>query len=171
MNLNIKLMQRIGYTLIIVSLILFSVSIVSVYSNSSSFEKTINPNSSITLAMSNNVSAGDDILYSITPSNGTFNITAFLSGPSGQSIGFSNATGNSFTLTKETVSPQGGLWKLNITNHNGSVAYLKITLGHISYTTLSMFLLGFAFLPSGIALVVLSLVIRRREQRSPKYRF
>lgn len=171
MNLNIKLIQRIGYSLIVVSLVLFSVSLVSVYSNSASFEKAIRPDSSVTLVMSNNVSAGDDILYSITPSNGTFNITAFLSGPTGQSIGFTNATGKSYTLTKEVVSPAGGLWKLNVTNHNGSEAYLKITLGHISYITLSMFLLGFAFLPSGIALVILSLVIRRRELRAPKYRF
>lgn len=171
MNLNTKLIQRIGYSLIVVSLVLFSVSVFSVYSNSSSFDRNIAAGSTATITMHNNVTAGDDILYSITPANGTVNLTAFLVGPSGQSIGYSNASGSSYTVTKEIVSPESGMWTLTVINHKSTNASLKITLGHISYGTLTMFLLGFAFLPSGIALVVLSIVIRKRETRFSRYRF
>lgn len=171
MNLNTKLIQRIGYSLIVVSLVLFSVSVFSVYTNSSSYERNVAAGSTVTIQMSNNVTAGDDILYSITPANGTVNITAFLSGPSGQTTGYANASGASYTLTKEIVSSESGLWTLTVINHKDSNSSLKITLGHISYVTLSMFLLGFAFLPSGIALVILSIVIRKRETNFSRYRF
>ncbi len=171
MNFNIKLTQRIGYSLIVVSLILFSVSVVSVYTNSSSYDRTIQPNSSSTFLLNKTISAGDDILYSITPSNGTANIMIYLSGPSGQEIGYSNLSGASYTLTKEIVSPSTGVWSLVIHNNNPSAVKLKVTIGHISYATLSMFLLGFAFLPSGIALVILSIIIRKRESRLSRYRF
>lgn len=171
MNINTKLMQRIGYTLIVVSLVLFSISVFSVYSNSTQSQKNLAPNSTLNLPLARNVSAGDDILYSITPTNGTANITVYLVGPSGQTIAYSNASGASYTLTKEVVSPASGKWVLTVINHQSTNTTLKIIIGDISYTTLSMFLLGFAFLPSGIALVILSLVIRKRESSLSRYRF
>lgn len=171
MNFNIKLAQRIGYSLIVVSLILFSVSIVSVYSNSSSFSDTVMPNTAKSFTFNKTLSAGDDILYSITPANSTADLTVYLSGPSGEHIAYSNLSGSSYTLTKEAVSPESGIWSLIIFNHNATPATVKVTIGNISYLTLSMFLLGFAFLPSGIALVVLSIIIRKRESKFPRYRF
>ncbi len=171
MNLNIKLMQRIGYSLIVASLILFSVSVVSVYSNSATFNRNISPGSSVTLAMNKNTSAGDDILYSLSPSNGTMTITAFLSGPSGQRLGYSNASGATYTISREVVSPEAGLYTLTVMNHGNDTLGVKVIVGKISYTTLSMFLLGFGLLPSGIALVILSMIIRRRESRFSRYRF
>lgn len=172
MNFNIKLVQRIGYSLIAVSLILFSVSVLSVYTNSDSFNKTISPDSSASLTLNKTVSAGDDILYSITPANSTPNLLIYLSGPSGQKIGWSNLSGSSYTLTKQIVSPESGTWSLVVFNNNrSSDVSVKVTLGHIGYLTLSLFLLGFAFLPSGIALVVLTFVIKRKESNYPRYRY
>ncbi|MCL4335113.1 MAG: hypothetical protein M1402_03340 [Candidatus Thermoplasmatota archaeon] len=171
MGINIKLIQRLGYILIAVSVIIFAVSIGSVYSSTSVLQKTVSSGSEISIPVGGNISRGNDILYSITPVNSSVDLTIYLLGPQGQKVAFSNISGVAYTLTKAVVTPSAGRWSLVVVNANSVPASMKITTTFVSYLTLSFILLGFALLPSGIALVILGMIIRKKQSRFSRYRF
>ncbi len=169
MNINIKLIQRIGYTLIVSSIVIFSISVYSFYNGTQTSTAIIAAGSHIEKPFNGSVSAGDDLLYSITPLSGNASLSAYLVGPGNITTAFSNLSGASYTVTKEIVSPASGQWHVEVMNEGLSNLSVKITVGHLEYGILSLFLIGFSLLPSGIALVILAIVIRRRELRRDRY--
>lgn len=171
MGINLRLIQRLGYILIVVSIIIFAVSIWSVYSSTAVIQKTIAPGSEISIPVGQDISKGNDILYSVTPVNSSVDLSIYVLGPQGQKLALANMSGVAFTLTKAVVTTSSGKWNLVVVNSNSSTTSLKITTTYVSYLTLSFILLAFALLPSGIALTVLGMIIKKKQSRFSRYRF
>ena len=158
---------KIGAVLIIASLVLFSLSVYLVTSNTTSANNvTIAPGSSYTIS-NGYVSAGDDIDYTVTTNLASFNITTSLTVSSGTSFGNENATQKS-SLTEVVVSPGSGNVSLVIKNTGSQSINVDATVGKIVYTTLLAVVTGLVLLPSGIVLVGLYYYSRHVENRKER---
>ena len=158
---------RIGALLIIASLVLFSLSVYLVESNTASAQNiSIGPGGSYTLT-DRNVSAGDDIDYTVTSTLTTFNVSAYLYVSSGSHFGSENATQKS-SLTGVVVSPGSGVLSLTVRNTGSQTINIDVSVGTIGYTTLLTIITGLVFLPSGVVLVGIYYYSRHVERRKER---
>lgn len=164
---------KIGGVLIIASLVLFSISIYLVESNTSSVNNVqIAPGSTYKF-VNGNVTAGDDIDYTVTSNLIAFNITTQLVVSSSSPFGNETALQKS-SLTNVVVSPSSGTISLFIKNTGNQTINIDASVGTIGYPTLLTVIFGFVLLPSGIVLVALFYysrhVERRKERRFREFR-
>ncbi|MCL4314429.1 MAG: hypothetical protein M1454_01690 [Candidatus Thermoplasmatota archaeon] len=160
---NPTMLMRVGIVLIAASLVLFTVSAIQISSGGQSFGQHSLPDHSFQyFNFSKNVTAGDDLEYTILPSSSHVNITAFLITPSGSSMDYSNVTIAS--VSKVIVAPYTGHWELVVHNNANATANFSASMTDISYSSLLMLDFAVALLPSGAALLVLAMIIRRRER-------
>jgi hypothetical protein len=158
---------KIGAVFIIASMVLFSLSVYLVTSNTSLANNvTIAPGSSYTLS-DGYVSAGDDIDYTVSTNLASFNITTYLFVSSGNSFGNGSATQKS-SLTGVVVSPSSGNVSLVIKNTGSQSINVDASVGKIVYTTLLTVVTGLVLLPSGIVLVGLYYYSRHVEKRKER---
>lgn len=167
---NRRRLLRIGIVMIVVSIVLFSLSVYLIDSNTA-HENTvyIDPGTTYTL-LKGHVDAGDDIDYSVILPTGAANsthITAFLSFSSGGTAGYVNSTNTSST-SKVLVSPYTGNVSLVITNKGSSTIIVNAAVGIVSYGALLTIVFGIALLPSGIALMGIHYYSRIVERRKEK---
>ena len=165
--------RKIGALMMIASLVLFSLSVYLVDSNTASASNvTIAPGNSYTLTKGY-VSAGDDIDYTVTSNLAAFNITTHLAVDSISSFGNETAIQKS-SITDVVVSHSSGNVSLVITNTGAHSISVDASLGTIGYPTLLSVIFGFVLLPSGIALLGLYYysrhIERRKERRLREYR-
>lgn len=164
---------KLGAILIIASLVLFSLSVYMVESNTVSTKSvSIGPGGTYTLT-DKNVSAGADIDYTITSTLTSFNVTTYLAVSSGSHFGNDSATQKS-SLTGVVVSPSSGVLTLTIKNTGSQTINVDISVGTIGYGTLLTIVFGLVLLPSGIVLVGIYYysrhVERRKERRLREFR-
>lgn len=164
---NRKRLQKIGIVLVIVSVLLFSLSVFLIYSNTAHASNvSIGPGSSYTLNMGN-VSAGDDIDYSVSTNLQMFNLTTYLSYNTGASAGYVNVT-NSSSVTKVIVSPDSGNVSLVIKNTGSYTINVDASIGIVDYYTLVSLVFGFVLLPSGIVILGVYYYSRYVERQKEK---
>ncbi len=166
---NRKRLQQVGIVLIAASLVFFALSVYIIDSNSVHQNYiSISPGSTYTLAKGQ-VSAGDDIDYSIISPTGTnaTSVSAHLSYDTGAAAAYVNAT-NTASITKVVVSPYTGNVSLVITNNGASTIIVDASVGVVNYLSLMTIVFGIALLPSGFALVGIYFYSRRVERRKEK---
>ena len=164
-----KKLLKFAALLIIMSVTLFSFSVYSI-------EQGITKQNSVTIGPGSvhaitkiNVSAGDDLEYSVSSQGSSLNISAFLVSPDNSSTGYLNISGG-YSGSKVIVAPLSGNWTLMIRNNGNSQAVVDISLGDVSYLTLMSTIFGFVLLPSGIALLIIYSYARVKERRREKLR-
>lgn len=158
---------KIGAAFIVASLVLFSLSVYLIESNTASANNVkIAPGSSYTLS-NGYVSAGDDIDYTVTTNLAAFNITTYLTVSSGSSFGNESAVQKS-SLTGVVVSTASGNVSLIIKNTGSQAISVDATVGKIIYTTLLSVIFGLVLLPSGIVLVGVYYYSRHVERRKER---
>lgn len=160
---NPTMLIRVGVVLIAASLVLFTVSALQISSGGQAFgEQTLSGHHQSDFNFSRNVSAGDDLEYTILPSSSHVNLTAFLISPHGSVMDYSNITIAS--VSRVIVAPYSGHWELVVQNNANTTANFSASMTDIAYSSLLMLDFAIALLPSGGALLILALVIRRRER-------
>ena len=165
---NRRRLLKIGAIFILVSIVLFSLSVYLIDSNTVTQKSiTIVPGGSYNL-LKGHVSAGDDIDYSITTTTlNTFNVTSYLQYDTGATAAYANAT-NSSSVTNVIVSHYSGNLSLVIVNKGSSTIYVSASIGSIDYVTLLTLVFGFVLLPSGIVLVGIYSYSRYVERKKEK---
>lgn len=164
---NRKRILKLGVILLAASIVLFSLSVYLLDSNSVRNDSiTIGPGSSYTL-VKGHINAGDDIDYSITTNVNNINVTSYLSYDTGATAAHVNAT-NTSSVTSTIVSPYTGNVSLVIVNTGSSTISVDASVGTVNYVTLVTLVFGFVLLPSGIALVGIyyySRIVERRKEK------
>lgn len=164
---NKKRMLQIGVSLIVLSIIVFSLSTYFISQSTTTYNKEIAMGGPYGIASLHGVSQGDDLEYSVTPANGTPNITIYWISPAGHT--YSNQTLKSGgTTTSVIVAPESGNWTFMVINNGNAALNATISLGDISYSLIYSVVFGFVLLPAGIAFIVLYFYIRRSENKMKK---
>ena len=163
-----KKLLKFAVLLIIVSVTLFSYSVYSI-------EQGITKQTNVTIGSGSvhtikkiNVSAGDDLEYSINSQGSRINVSAFLISPDNSNVGYLNVS--DYSGSKVIVTTSSGNWTLFIKNNGNSQIVVDISLGDISYLTLVSTIFGFVLLPSGIALLIIYSYARVKERKREKLR-
>ncbi len=164
---NRKRLLKIGGVLIIVSVVLFTLSVYLINTNTVSAQNvTILPGTTYTLSKGH-ISAGDDIDYSITTTLNPFNVTSYLKYDTGSTAAYVNAT-NSSSVTNVIVSHSAGNVSLVIVNTGQQSISVDVSVGSVDYFTLLTLVFGFVLLPSGIVLVGIYSYARYVERKKEK---
>ncbi len=164
---NRRRLLKIGGILIIVSIVLFSLSVYLIDQNTVNAQNvTIGPGSSYTL-FKGQISAGDDIDYSVTTTLNPFNVTSYLKFDTGATAAYVNAT-NSSSVTNVIVSHSSGNVSLVIVNTGSGSISVDLSVGSVDYATLLTLVFGFVLLPSGIVLVGIYAYSRYVERKKEK---
>ena len=158
---------KIAIIFIIVSVVLFSVSIYLIDSNFVTKNGvSINSGSSYVFPKGH-VNAGDDIDYTVTSKSGNMNVSVYFLYDTGASSGYANAT-SQLSLSNVIVSKYSGNFSLVIVNQGNSPLTVDLSIGTIGYLTIVSTVFGFVLLPSGIVLLAVNaysrFVNRRREK-------
>ena len=166
---NRKRMLEVGVSLILISVIVFSVSAYFISQDTTTLadQHIAAGGNQIKLASVNGVSQGDDLEYSITMTSASPNVTVYWISP------LPSQFGNQTVITGSTASfvfiaPVSGNWTFVAVNHGNSTANATITVGDISYTLIYSVVFGFVLLPAGIAFIGLYFYIRRHENAMRK---
>ena len=164
MNLpNRKRMLEIGVSLILISVIVFSVSAYFISQDTSTFaDQHIAVGGAPIKLTIRGVLQGDDLEYSVTVTSKSPNVTVFWISPLNSQFGNQTLKTGS-TSSSVFVAPVSGNWTFVAVNHNNVTANATITLGDISYTLIYSVVFGFVLLPVGIAFIGLYFYIRRHE--------
>lgn len=168
---NRKRLLQIGAILVIVSVVLFSLSVYLVNANTVTKKGiAIAPGASYHLSKGG-VSAGDDMYYGVSPTIITnySSVTSYLEYGTGATAAYMNAS-NSATINKVFVSPYSGNVSLVIVNNGANTIYVNANLGIMGYPVLISIVLGIALLPSGAALIIIHFYAKRVEKRKEKIR-
>lgn len=164
---NRKRLNRIGLVLIVVSIVLFSVSVALLMQSTNTYSNVYVAPGTSNHYYKAGVHAGDDIHYSIQQtSNGSVNVTAFLIAPDGAHYG--NISLSPTTYSAVVVAPASGNWTLVITNNGNSQVNMTVKLGDIGYLNTFAVVFGFALLPSGLVLLAISAYSAAMEKRKKK---
>ena len=166
---NRKRMLEVGVSLILISVIVFSVSAYFISQDTTTLadQHIAAGGNPIKLASVNGVSQGDDLEYSITITSASPNVTVYWISPLLSQFGsHSIITGS--TASSVFIAPVSGNWTFVAVNHGNSTANATITVGDISYTLIYSVVFGFVLLPAGIAFIGLYFYIRRHENAMRK---
>ncbi len=166
---NRKRMLEVGVSLILISVIVFSVSayFISQDTRTLNYQPIAAGGSPINLTAVNGVSQGDDLEYSITVASASPNVTVYWISPLLSQFGNQTLKTGS-TASSVFVAPVSGNWIFVAVNHGNSTANATITVGDISYTLIYSVVFGFVLLPAGIAFIGLYFYIRRHENAMRK---
>lgn len=163
---------RISYVLIVIALVLFSLSVVLIYSDSAA-KWPSNPNNplilepnggSVSLPYNVSINQGDDIFYTASSNNSHANVSLILLEPSGAKIALGNITGTK-QISGQFVVAQSGNVSFQLVNHANKSTYVNLTADRISFYTIYTLVFGFATMASGIVLLILASRIKRGERR------
>lgn len=162
---------RTSYILIVIALVLFSISIVMIYSNSAQKWPTnpanplvLAPNEKTSLVYNTPVHQGDDIYYSALSNDSYANVSIFLVEPSGKSISLSNLSGT-IQISGQIVASETGNVSFLLVNHANRSTYMNLTADRISFYTIYTLVFGFSTMASGIVLLVVASRVKRSEGR------
>ncbi|MFG1518912.1 MAG: hypothetical protein AAE977_00345 [Thermoplasmataceae archaeon] len=162
-TLNPKWILRIGTALIVASVVLLGISGFGIFSNNHiNVPVTLAAGHSYVINSSNQVSSGDDLNYAVSTNSG--NVSVLLLQPDG-TVFSKNFVTVSSPLNNVIVANQSGIWSLSIYNNGTKAANLTVSFGHLPLTDEVLLYLGFALLPSGVVLVLLTAMIRRKERK------
>ncbi|MEM0155760.1 MAG: hypothetical protein QW597_04055 [Thermoplasmataceae archaeon] len=163
---NRKRMLKIGISLLVLSIVVFSVSSYFITDHTRSYnEQQIAAGASNPYRLSLvGVSQGDDLEYSISASAPSVNLTVFWSSPSGQHLSDQKLSSNS-TVTSVIIAPESGNWTLSVVNNGSTTVNATISIGDISYSLIYSVVIGFVLLPAGIAFIALFFYVRRIENK------
>ncbi len=166
---NRKRMLEVGVSLILISVIVFSVSayFISQDTRTLSHQPIVAGGTPINLTAVHGVSQGDDLEYSITVTSASPNVTVYWISPLGSQFGNQTLKTGS-TASSVFVAPVSGKWIFVAVNEGNSTANATITVGDISYTLIYSVVFGFVLLPAGIAFIGLYFYIRRHENAMRK---
>ncbi len=166
---NRKRMLEVGVSLILISVIVFSVSayFISLDTQTLSHQPIAVGGSNKIGYSVKGVSQGDDLEYSITVASASPNVTVYWISPLGSQFGNQTLKTGS-TASSVFVAPVSGKWTFFAVNHGNSTANATITVGDISYTLIYSVVFGFVLLPAGIAFIGLYFYIRRHENAMRK---
>lgn len=164
---NKKRILKIGIVLVLVSAVLFSMSMYLLAANSLTRDNiNIAPGSSYTLSKII-TNTGADIDYTITSTQGSLNVTAYILYGNGATDGYSNVS-NQYSISKVIVSKHSGDASLVIVNNGNQTLGLHATLGSIDYVTLITTIFGFVILVSGAGLIALYAYSRYADRKKEK---
>ncbi|MGP6239283.1 hypothetical protein ACNF40_02550 [Cuniculiplasma sp. SKW4] len=161
---------KIGIILLVVSVVVFSVSIFGIYNTINSFTNQDSTNSS-PLIFSINTSAGEPLSYTVeVRSNTSNNFTTYLKSPNGEKFLEANFTGSG--VSKSMVATQSGEWHLYVLNRGNKSSSISVHLGTLPYYLEAGAYLGLTVLVIGIILLIYHFDMGRRERnrQSEKYR-
>lgn len=162
-TLNPKWTLRIGAALIVASVVLLGISGYGIFSNNHlNIPVTVAGGHSYVMNSSNSVASGDDLNYAVSTNSG--NVSVLLQEPNGFVFSKNFVTASS-PLNEVIVANQSGIWSLAIYNNGTKTANLTVSLGHLPILDEALLYLGFALLPSGVVLVLLVSMIRRKERK------
>ncbi len=160
---NRKRMLEVGISLILVSVIVFSVSAYFISQDTYTYtDNHIAAGGSPFSLSVKGISQGDDLEYSVTMTSASPNVTIYWLSPLNTTFGNKTVTTGS-TASTVFVAPVSGNWTFVAINHANATANATITLGDISYTLIYSVVFGFVLLPAGIAFIGLYFYIRRHE--------
>ena len=167
-----KRILRIGILILVVSVILFSYSIYSIESGvitHRNLELPFGSSQEISI-VERNVSAGNDLQYSISSHNGSdLNVSAYMISPSGSHIG-SLSIRNASTGSTIIVAGVAGNWTLVIVNNDPQIQFIDVTISNVGYLSLLGAVFGLVLLIVGIAVIGIHSYIRYMEKRREKLR-
>ena len=160
---------KIGIVLLIVSVVVFSVSIFGIYSTINGFTHEDSTTSS-PLVFSINTSAGEPLSYTVEiRSNTSNNFTTYLKSPDGQKFLEANFTGAG--VSKSMVATENGEWHLYVVNHGDKNSSISVHLGTLPYYLEAGAYFGLAALVIGVILLIYSFDMGRRERNRQAERF
>ncbi len=160
---------KIGIVMLIVSVVVFSVSIFGIYSTINSFSNETASHSG-PLVFSINTSSGEPLSYTVeVKSNTSNNFTTFLTSPDGSRYLESNFTGSG--VSKSMVASESGEWHLYIYNNGNRNSSVSVHLGTLPYYLEAGAYAGLTILVIGIVLVIYSFNMSRREKNRQAERF
>ncbi len=160
---------KMGIALLIVSIVVFSVSIFGIYSTINSFTdvKSRGPSPNI---FSINASAGEPLSYTVDiNTNTTNNFTTYLLSPGGQIYLESNFTGAG--VSRSMVANQNGNWHLYVLNRGNQSSNISVHLGSLPFYLEAGAYAGLTILVVGIVLIIYSFDMARREKNRQAERF
>ena len=154
---------KLGAIFIIVSVVLFSVSILAVYGSVSSHNDVNFQQAGTTVSYKYFVSEGNTIQYSIKVVNGTnYSVSSYLIGPHNQKFNSLNFTGSS--VSSSLIASQSGNWTLFVTSNTNSNLTLDIYFGNMPMYEEISTITGFTLLIIGIGMLGIYYMIKRREK-------
>ncbi|MHB8360358.1 MAG: hypothetical protein ACYDAO_06130 [Thermoplasmataceae archaeon] len=161
---------KIGTVFIIVSVVLFSASILAIYGSVSSHDNVNFQSAGKTVSYTYHVSEGNTIQYSIKVVNGTnYSITSYLISPNNNRCNSLNFTGSS--ASSSIIAEQSGNWTIFVTSNNNSNLTLDIYFGNLPYYEQISTVLGFTLLVIGIGMIGVHYMIKRREVERIRRKF
>lgn len=135
MRTNPRKVRKIGFILILVSIILFAVSVYFLSSGTSDYQLNIEPGKSANFTK-NAVGRGDDLTYKVSFYQ-SVNITASLY--KGAESPFSVLTYSHLpTGTNDILAPTAGNWTLQITNHGSYAVNLSVTFHSLTHNNVNI---------------------------------
>ncbi|MCL4479960.1 MAG: hypothetical protein M1113_00520 [Candidatus Thermoplasmatota archaeon] len=164
--------SRIAAVIIVLSVLLFGLSIYSIEHGVRTYHDVKIPSGSGGSVMfrENNVSAGNDIEYSVSGANSSLiNVTAYLVAPNGDKM-IPVSSDNGTSLSQVIVAGYSGNWTLVLLNNAKSVATVDVTITNIPYVWLLGAIFGFILLILGIILLAISSYTKYMERRREKNR-
>lgn len=166
---NRRKLLRIGVILIVVSVVLFGVSVLLIEGNVSTANNvSISPGSSYTLS-AGHVQSGDDVDYKVLSNLADFNATVYVSYGNGDTAGQINIT-NSPSGSDVFVSQESGNISLVIHNPGSKAISIDASMGSIGYQAILTTVFGFVLILSGGSLIGVYFYSRYMEKRKEKFR-
>ena len=161
---------KIGALLIIISVVLFSLSILAVYGSVSTHDNVNFQQAGKSVSYKYYVDEGNTIQYSIKVVNGTnFSVSSFLLAPNGVKSNSINFTGSS--ASSSIIATTSGNWTLTVTSNNNSNLTLDIYFGNLPSYEGDAVIYGFTLLVVGIGLIGIYYMIKRRENERISRRY
>ncbi|MEM3675538.1 MAG: hypothetical protein QXV22_00610 [Thermoplasmataceae archaeon] len=166
---NTKRMLRIGEIAILISVLIFGISIYTLdHSILSENNRYIQPGGTFSMVIYN-VSQGDDIEYTVSTLGYPENVTGTLLSPSGYAVEHFSMNGTS-QINKVLISNSSGNWTLILKNWGSSAAEINANVGDIGSLVLYLVVIGFILLPFGIVMLGLYAFTRRHQRERERRR-
>ncbi|MCY0851607.1 hypothetical protein [Thermoplasma acidophilum] len=157
--MNIKKMSAIGSIIIVISLVVFSVAILSISRDTGVYTVNLSPQASENI--SRYAGLDDLISYRITFNNVTGPLSSYLISPTGIRSPYHSSPLNT---TGNVVADESGLWSLYILNTGNRTIQLTVELTVVPESTMFTVLAAFTLLPIGIVILIFNPVKNRIEK-------
>ncbi|WP_297216372.1 hypothetical protein [Thermoplasma sp.] len=163
--MNLKILSTVGAIVIILSLIIFSISVLSISRDTNVYNVTLNPQQSENI--SRYAGINDYLTYRITFVNVSSAIASYIVSPNGIHTAQHQ---NPLNTTGSLVTDESGTWSLLIMNAGNRTVYLTVEFTVVPETVIFALISAFTLLPLGIIMMIINPMKNRIDKWKRKRR-